>query len=187
MSEPESEGRTARSAAKTILTTPAAAGDDTLVRRPADDIPHKPQLKVRPIGSAKEADAPAPAVRGGTLFESQKPSGAEPAADAEGQPAPRHVSLPPRDEQDVRHAYATHRPAPPDEKAEKEELAAVTGHKPEREFSTGLVLGAALILAVLVGGILIARLQKKVGALEQRISRVEGQNVRTAALPRRTP
>jgi hypothetical protein len=169
------------------LTAAAPAGDDTLVRRPADDIPHKPQLKVRPIGSAKEADAPAPAVRGGTLFESPKPSGAEPPADAGGQPAPRHVSPPPRDEQDVRYAYATHRPAPPDEEAEKKELAAVTGRKPDREFSTGFVLGVALILAVLVGGILIARLQNKVGALEQRVSRVEAQNPRTVALTRRAP
>ena len=186
MSEPENEGRTALPAAQ-ANSTAAPAGDDPLVRRPADDIPRKPQLKVRPIGSPKEADAPAPAVRGGTLFESQKPSGAEPAADAEGAPAARRVSLPPRDEQDVRYPYATHRPAPPDEKAEKKELAAVTGRKPEREFSTGFVLGVALIVVVLVGGVLVARLQKKVGALEQRVSRMEGQNARTAALSRRAP
>ena len=57
-----------------------------------------------------------------------------------------------------------------------------THRKPERTVSTGFLLGIALIVVVLVGGMWIGRLGKKVAALENRVNRIEGQQVHTAAL-----
>jgi hypothetical protein len=79
--------------------------------------------------------------------------------------------------------YATHRPAPADEAAEKAHLAAVTGQRPkERELSTGFLIGVGLIVLALIGGVSIVRLEKHVQRLEQRVSQLEHAPTQTAAL-----
>ena len=190
-------------AEKKHRSTPPASGggqadtqgpDGPLLHRPGDDIPNRPRLKVKQQGEPKEApspDAPRPATLRGTLFGPQKGDSPLPA-----DMSPQDVS---EDEKSVREAktvvvpppngypFATHRPPLPDEKAEKAELAAITGRKVERDVSTGFVLGIALVVIMLVGGVLIAKLGNKVAALETRVHKLEGAGVQTAALDQRTP
>ncbi|MCD6416695.1 MAG: LapA family protein [Planctomycetes bacterium] len=76
-------------------------------------------------------------------------------------------------ELDERYPYATYRSAPPGEEAEMEELAAIAGVKRGREVSAGFLLGVALIIVALVGGLWMGRLQKKITSLENRLSQLE--------------
>ncbi len=161
------------------------ADAESQVRLPDQDIAHRPQMKVKPIGSRPGVEPATPRVRRGTLFRTRE--GDEDPAPAERTKPPKKVILPPPHGAETRYPFATHRPAPPDEKAEVEELAAVTGVRPAREVSTGFVLGVALIVVVLLGGIIMVRLGKKVGSLEQRISRLETTELQTAAAPLLSP
>jgi hypothetical protein len=167
--------------------------NDPAVHRPDEEIANRPQLKVRPIGSRPGTDSPKPTVRGGTLFRSaDKPpdaraSEAKPTDAVREDAAPRKAAPAPQETAEVRFPYATHRPAPPDEKAEKAELAALTGAKAEREIPTGLVLGLALIVVALVGGVFTVRLSKKVGALEQRLTRLERPEARATVTNPQAP
>jgi hypothetical protein len=168
---------------------PEDAEEAMVIRRPDEDIAHRPHLKVRPMGSRAPAEPAKQAVRGGTLFrpapkpeEEPRPAEAELAAEPPEPPQPKSPVPPPKEEVEVRLAFATHRPPPPDEKAEKEELAAVTGVKQEREVPTALVLGIALIVVAWLCGIFIVRLHKKVSTLETRLTRLEHPRTRTAAV-----
>lgn len=156
------------------------------LHRPGEDIERPPRLKVKPVGSRSEAEVPGPTVRGGTLFGDQEAEG-PPAADAPEQRPPKKVVHVRREQGEVRHPYATYRSAPPDEAAEKRELAAIAGSKPPREVSTGFVLGIALIVVALLSGIFIVRLSKKVGALEARITRLESAGTKSVIAQRRLP
>jgi len=166
---------------------------DSAVHRPDEEIANKPQLKVRPIGSRIPADSPKPTVRGGTLFRSPaKPSEtraseAMPWDDSTEDDPPRKAAPVAQETAEVRFPYATHRSAPADEKAEKAELAALTGAKAEREVPTGLVLGLALIAIALVSGVFIVRLTKKVGALEQRLTKLERPDAHATATSPQMP
>lgn len=154
-----------------------------------EDASRRPELKARPIGSRRKAGPAKPGVRGGTLFQGQSATEGGASTTAESAPertAPvKRVVLPAQEGGEARYPFATYRPAPPDEKAEVEELAAVTGAKPAREVSTGFVLGIALIVVALLSGIFIVRLGKRVNSLEKRVSRLDSAEMRTAdaALP----
>lgn len=161
---------------------PTQAGEDAPLHRPEDDIEEMPRLKPKPVGSRTEHEKVRPPTRGGTLF-------GQPHQDEAPQPEklPKKIMFPRRIREDARSPYATHRPAPPDEEAEKQEVASITGRRPDREVSAGFLIGIALIVVVLVGGIMIARLGKKVGALEQRISRLESVQGGAAIADRHLP
>ncbi|MFO7957942.1 MAG: hypothetical protein R6X33_12675 [Candidatus Brocadiia bacterium] len=171
-------------------TRSSDASSEDNVRRPDQDI-RRPRLRVKPVGS-RDGSAPQQAQkRNGTLFEGdadaeppaeeQAPQGesprpAQPAAsdESDGEQAAerRKVVVPPLE---GRYPYATYRSAPPeDEAAEAEESKSPAGAVSEREISAGFLLGVALVVVVLVGGIWLARLQNKVGNLEARISQLEG-------------
>ncbi len=186
MTTPEKDQEKAAPIEATRPTSPSAG--DCAVHRPEEDIANKPLLKVRPMGSRTSADSPKPSVRGGTLFRpAERPFEPRPAearppeADKEETPS-RSDSHADEQAPDVRFAYATHRSAPADEEAEKAELAALTGRKAEREISTGLLLGVALIVVALVGGIFVVRLNKKVTTLEQRLAKLETPRAPAAVL-----
>lgn len=156
------------------------------MRRPDDEIVNRPTLKVRTRDgdeSGDEAEPARPTVRLGTLVSGPPDADAPKRGPIANIAGAQTVVVPPAAEGEQRFAYATHRPPPPDEKAERRQLAALTGRKQDREVSTGFVLGIALIVVVLLGGILIARLSNRVQVLEQKIVRLEG-GVRTAELPR---
>ena len=64
-------------------------------------------------------------------------------------------------------------------------MAALTGRKvkaQERQVSTGFLLGAGLIALLLVGGVVIARMENHVRRLDNRISLLEQTHVRTVAV-----
>ncbi len=145
--------------------------EDTNVRRPDQDIPDRPRLRVRSRDQTEgEEAAERPGVRAGSLFKADGEGEAE-AEGGKAEPADRpKVVVPPLE---GRYPYATYRPAPEDEDEEKRRLEAAGGAAPERRVSTGFVLGVALIVVVLVGGIWLARLGKKVTRLESRIARLE--------------
>ena len=163
--------------------SPAVAAN---LRRPGDDIPNRPQLKVR----ARTRETGDVADSAATLRRIQRKTAApEPSVEApevvpEAEMAIREAKtlvMPPAPEPG-RNPFATHGPPPPDEKAEEAELAALTDRKAERTVSTGFLLGVGLIVVVLVGGIWLSRLGDKVTALENRLNRIEGLQVQTAAL-----
>lgn len=167
--------------------------NDPAVHRPDEEIADRPQLKVRPIGSRTSAEPQKPTVRGGTLFRgADKPSeardpGAKPSDVLTEDTMPRKARPAAQEAAEVRFPYATHRSPPPDERAEKAELAALTGAKAERDISTGLVLGFALIAVALVSGVFTVRLTKRMGALEQRLSKLERSDARAGATSPQTP
>ncbi|KPK65162.1 MAG: hypothetical protein AMK73_03765 [Planctomycetes bacterium SM23_32] len=188
------EGRKRRPAA-VPQADPEAPGDagGPALRRPEEDIAHRPHLKVKPIGSRGPVGEHKPTVRRGTLFHDRE-NDAERAArepKAGGRKpdwtAPKKIVLPSSDAPEVRFPFATHRPAPTDESAEEAELAAVTAPKAHREISTGFLLGLALLAIVLIGGVWLARLSGKVSALERRVSRAEAAQIMAAAGSRRAP
>ncbi|MHC4593007.1 MAG: hypothetical protein ACYS8L_09985 [Planctomycetota bacterium] len=188
-----------RKADDVVQTAPAVeedADDAPRVIEPGQDIAHRPHLKVKPIGSRGGGDddsADMPTVKAGTLFAGQEASGESGAAQegadsaADGGAATRRVILPMPGVAELRFPYATYRSAPADEDAEKVELAALTGTRREREVSAGFLLGVALIIVMLAGGVLIGRLQKRVGSLESRLRILEDADMRTAALPTSMP
>lgn len=145
-----------------------AAGDDgrekngPRIRRPEDEILHRPSLKVKSIPAPEleqtEGSAAAPQPRKGL----------------------RKIALPSEKERQSRLAFATHGMPPPDRDAEKETLTSLNNSPRERELSSGFVLGVALILLALVGGIFVARLRSRVSALERRVVALEsGQHAGT--------
>ncbi len=164
---------------------------DRNVRRPDQDI-RRPRLRVKPVGSRDGAAARQARKRNGTLFEGEadsttsteettaqgdaarpeQPSPAEESAPDEDAPKDKKVVVPPLQRQ---YPYATYRSAPTDPEDEAPEQKQASA-KPfaEREISTGFLLGVALVVVVLVGGIWVARLQNRVAGLEARISQLEG-------------
>ena len=150
------------------------------LHRPTDDLKELPRLKPKPVGSRPEAEVSTPPVRAGTLFAVEHGKGVADSADAAREPS-KKVVLRKIEEGAGRSVYATHRLAPPDERAEKEEVGAIGGRRSERTVSTGFLLGVALIVVVLLGGVFIVRLSKKVGALEKRVSHLETANAESLA------
>lgn len=170
-------------------TRSSDASSEDNVRRPDQDI-RRPRLRVKPVGS-RDGSAPQQAQkRNGTLFEGdadaeppaeeeapqgESPRPAQPTASDEGDgeqaAQPRKVVVPPLE---GRYPYATYRSAPPEGEAEEVDEGKPSARAgSEREISAGFLLGVALVVIVLVGGIWLARLQNKVGNLEARISRLE--------------
>jgi cobalamin biosynthesis Mg chelatase CobN len=171
-------------------TRSSDASSEDNVRRPDQDI-RRPRLRVKPVGS-RDGSAPQQAQkRNGTLFEgdadagpraeeeasqgeSPRPAQQTASDDSDGEQAaePRKVVVPPLE---GRYPYATYRSAPSEDEAEEAEERKAPGRTgSEREISAGFLLGVALVVVVLVGGIWLARLQNKVGNLEARISQLEG-------------
>ena len=156
------------------------------LRRPGDDIPNRPHLRVKartPAGG-DVAESAASLRRITSRSEAPAPADAKPEDVPEAEMAIREAKtlvMPPAPEAS-RNPFATHGPPPPDEKAEEAELAALTNRKSERTYSTGFILGIALVVVVVIGGVWLARLGKKVANLESRLSRIEGHQVQTAAL-----
>ena len=142
------------------------------LHRPTDDIEELPRLRPRPIGSRSEGRAPKPPVRAGTLFAAEQGQGAAGPASPPTERS-KKVVLRKVEEQAGHSAFATHQPAPPDERAEAEVVRAIAGQRPQKTVSAAFVLGVALIVVVLVGGVSLVRLGKKVGALETRVSHLE--------------
>jgi hypothetical protein len=145
------------------------------LRRPGEEIPDRPRLRPRRPGSGRDEAPSGPAKRAGTLYgESGAGGDAEESSSAgensDEDATPRKVVMPPLE---GRYPYATYRSAPADEKAEKEELKAVSDSGAERRISTGFVLGIALVVVVLLGGIWLARLGNKVQSLQNRVARLE--------------
>lgn len=169
-----------------VQVPPVAAN----LRRPGDDIPNRPRLKVRARAAAVDVATPRPSVRRSAPEPAPQGDVPKPVNEAdepvsESEKAIREAKtlvVPPPSLEGGRYPFATHAPAPPDEEAEQAELDALAHRKPERMISTGFLLGIALIVVVLVGGMWIGRLGKKVAALENRVNRIEGQQVHTAAL-----
>jgi len=170
------------------------------LHRPDDEIAEKPRLIVKPVGSRQESTEAKPGLRAGTLYAAEgepapeAPPSAEPVAEAQAeaqaaepaeQETPRPSGKLPRIEPNRKPLlYATHRPPPKDEKEEQEQLAAITGRQAEqREVSAGFLLGVALIVVVLIGGIMLSRVQKRLRRLEARISLLERGNTVTAEAP----
>ncbi len=132
-------------------------------------------LKVRPRRTESD-DEVKPAVRAGTLY--QKQDGARPEAEdaAEKPSAPvRKVALPGNGPVDGRYPYATHGPAPADEKEEKRELDVIAGRSSERQVSAGFLLGIALIAIALGGAVWIGRLGRRVRSLERQVASLTGE------------
>jgi len=189
MSAPEKKEVAAVSQPEVRTQPVDAVSAGTELRRPDEDIAHRPHLKVRPMGSRAPAEPAKQAVRGASLFrpaekpeEEAKPSPTVSTAEPADEPKTKNSVPPPEQDVGARLAFATHRPAPPDEKAEKEELAAIAGPKPQREISTPLVLGVALIVVAWLCGIFIVRLHRKVDALETRLTKLEPPRGRTTAV-----
>ena len=132
----------------------------------------RPRLKPKPVGSRPEAEASTPPVRAGTLFGVEHGEEVADSADEAREPS-KKVVLRKIEEGAGRSVYATHRSPPPDERAEKQEVGAIAGRRSERTVSIGFLLGVALIVVVLLGGVSIVGLSKKVGALEKRVSHLE--------------
>jgi hypothetical protein len=162
------------------------------VRRPDEHI-RRPQLRVklkegrpaversarRAPEAAPEAPEPAPAAPAAV----PEPAHAEEPAQAAPHPtpAPARQVPPPAGGDDPRFRYATYRTAPHDEPASRwRQLAARITRDGTREISTGFVLGVALILVILIGGVWVARLSNRVSMLEQRLVRLEQGPVTTA-------
>jgi hypothetical protein len=175
--------RTQPAAGPELRPQPALDEGGPALRRPEEDIAHRPHLKVKPIGSRSPAGAHRPTVHKGTLVDADGAGADEGDQPARDWTPPNKVVLPTPGGEEVRFPFATHRPAPADEAAEEQELAAVTGTSTEREVSTGFLLGMALLVVVLIGGIWLVRLGRKVGSLERRLSRLEAAEVTTAQLP----
>jgi hypothetical protein len=175
------------------------------IHRPADEIADRPQLKVKPLirqeapDTTDEAAAtPASVAAAATVVAEPEapavPDAPELQAPAElpdaGQPSlaepPKKVTRLPRIDPNRDPAlYATHRPAPPDEAAEKAHLVAVTGQRAvERQVSSGFLIGVALIVVVLIGGVLLARMGKHVQRLDSRVSALEQSRTPASALGR---
>ena len=166
------------------VTERAAASEDSAAAATivVERVPEAeaPVVSAAPKGADTRADAAAQ-----TVVE-------EPVVTAAAEPeqmmgeAPRKTSKLPRLEpKRVPSLFATHRPAPPDEEAEKAQLAALTGQKAkaqDRQVSTGFLLGAALIVMLLVGGVVIARMDKHVRGLEARVSSLEQPHLRAVAV-----
>ncbi len=190
------------------MSTEETTGKDAAQRnlhRPADEIADRPQLKVKPVVKPDAAPDAAEAVaRAATIIVepeeaeaaveeavAAQPEAGEPAEVEEPQTertpmaeAPRKPTRLPRIDPNRGPAvFATHAPPPADEAGEKANLATVTGRKAkERELSAGFLIGVALIVLTLVGGVVIVRLEKHVQRLESRISVLEHSQPQTAAL-----
>lgn len=155
------------------------------VRQPAVAPASRPVLKVRPVGS-RAPEAPKTAVRAGSLYTPDSPEApAEGEAKDADAPQLRHemntMIVPPISNADPRLAYATHRAAPPEEKAKQPQPVGVAADAAGPRFSAGFILGVALIVVALLSGICLVRLGKRVGSLEQRISTLERAGSRTLA------
>jgi len=138
--------------------------EEPLLRRPGDDIPNRPHLKVKQIVDNAEE----------TAAEGQAPVRGEPdQPDAPEAKVRKTICLPPRKQRDAMLAFATHRDAPGNTSAERRQLAGVNGKTSERELSAGFVLGVVLIVLALVGGVLVAGLRSRVTSLEQRVASLE--------------
>lgn len=129
-------------------------------------------LKVRPQGS-ESGDGAKSSVRAGTLFRGRGAAAPSAEGGEDGdQPATpvRKVALPGNDPVEGRYPYATHGPAPADEKQERRELDAMAGRSGERQVSAGFLLGVALIAVTLLGAIWVGRLGRRVRTLERQVA-----------------
>lgn len=158
------------------------AEDGKMLHRPDEDIPRRPRLRVKSKNGdeTRQGSESGPTVRAGSLYNSSEE--AKPAANGQqtsaAVPDDSSTGLPRIDTEKGPSPYATHRPPPNDETAEKAELAAATGGvrpeaKSDRRVSAGFVLGIALIAIALIGGIWLARLSNRMASLEERISALE--------------
>jgi pyruvate/2-oxoglutarate dehydrogenase complex dihydrolipoamide acyltransferase (E2) component len=163
---PEEAGSSAMSVAEEAAATTNAQAATIVIEHP------------------EPAAAPAPAEPPAEM--AQAPQEA-PTADLTAVEEPRKpVKLPRIEPNKDALIYATHQPAPPDERAEKAHLAALTGRRAkEREVSLGFMVGVVAIV-LLVGGILFAGMSRHVRRLESRVSALEqGQGrTQTAAVSR---
>ncbi len=157
---------------------------------------------------------PKPSARAGSLFDSSAAAAAKAGAAPDGDTAavdtaiaeaktlivepgpavsqprehpPKKVSLPAPESREVGYAFATHRPPPASRKAERAELASVTGGKPGREVSAGFILGVGIIVITLVGGLMVARMGKRVRSLETRLGQLEAAEIEVATAEHRAP
>lgn len=167
----------------------SATEDGPRVRRPDEDI-RRPRLRVKRKEEREGADPVARPTAEAASEENAQPApeqGTDAApADAAQEPAsaqsgpPRHVP-PPAGDDDPRFRYATYRAAPADEPPAKWAwLTSLVTRDGTGEISTGFVLGVALVLVVLIGGIWLSHLGNKVGRLEQRLTQLEQAAVTTA-------
>jgi len=85
----------------------------------------------------------------------------------------KKVALPSAADEIFRYPYATHRHPPLTEEEEKQELVQFGGTPPAKEYSTGFILGIAIIIVSLITGIVLARLHRRVKTLERRLEGVE--------------
>jgi len=149
---------------------------DTIIQ-PAGPDAARPVLKAKPVGSRLEGDSAHPSVRAGTLYSPEgaaRPAGIQ--SDGEdnlkAKAMLRTIVMPPPDEHDPRYLYATHRPPPSDDSADKEEVAVRTGATPQTRSSAGFLWGIALVILLLMGTVFVG-LSMKIRGLERRISRLE--------------
>ena len=145
---------------------------ETVLSESRGDAGDRPGLKAMPVGSRRSPEQK-PKIKSGTLFKEMDGDPAQAPADPEPPREVPKVVMPPIDTTQQRFVAAIHRPPPEDQQAEKQELVAVGGVASERQVSTGFVLGIALIVTVLAGGIWLTRMGKRVGALETRLSQLE--------------
>jgi len=157
----------------------AGSSAEPELHRPDEEIPNRPRLKPKPVGSRQDVAAAGPVLKGGTLVDGPEPSA--PGGEAPQPGPPKKVALP-RVQDPAALAYGTYRSAP--HKATASQNAPATAPRPdeERRVSTGFVLGIALIVVVLLGGIWLARLSTRTRSLESRIAKLEA--AAPAALPR---
>jgi len=95
----------------------------------------------------------------------------------EPEPAPdkkrKKVVLPSAHTAATRIPLASQRTAPASGQAQGAELATIRATPLERQYSTGFILGIAIVAVSLIAGIFIARLHKKTNRLESRLDRLE--------------
>jgi len=167
---PAPEAAEARGAA----TPPAPSDAGPTVRQ-------RPALKVKPLGSRGETPPAGVGLKAGSLFSAAGGRPNDVSEEAGPGPAKRIVLRPP--EARSARILATYGPAPADQRAEREQVAAFGAAPGERCVSAGFILGVALIAVSMLGGIFIARLSRKVGELQQRVARLEASGPRAAVLP----
>jgi len=147
-----------------------------------ENAPKRPRLKVKggrgrngDAGAAQPSDAAAPndADSNRTDEAKERAEAGQAAEPSDGPKTVKRVSLPTPQELASRYAFATYRSAPSEEGDGQGHSGGTGAPASERELSTGFVLGVALVVVVLVGGIWLARMGRRVGRLEKRVEALE--------------
>jgi uncharacterized membrane protein len=113
----------------------------------------------------RDAEVAEPAKAAAAEPAEQAPETPQDALEEKGDKKPAMMVEPTMQPGNMRYPFATHGPAPQREGALEE--------SGERQISTGLVVGALIILFAVIFGFIIASQQRKIGGLQDRLDRLE--------------